>query len=270
MDNSTENGNRKSKSAGHGILIAGYATIFVLAFSVFYVPSIVEATHCGKSKNTVTGSNTESGDKWGNRGTLAPFAATICGDSYANEGSYIHNVIADITENIGFDYVETGWFKGRTASEQSTGSDLHYVMIKKNAYGGGYSFTDLTSATGYKPVIGDSLNVQQNWDHYTNFKDYYRIEIQNIGKHTIVVENVHVNGRGTLALTQGESQNTGNVMKGESVILKDMNTSSSWSSWSSSTGSKEPNSPSNPFCYVKVAADSYKFGKLVSGSCSTS
>lgn len=256
-------------SQDNGKLLAVYAALFVLTFSVFYAPSI-DATHCGKSKNTVTGGNNEAGDKWGNWGVLTPKEATICGSSYSDEGSYVHHMIVDLTSGTD-QFVETGWYGGRNPNTNEATNGIHYVTIKNNAFGGGYAWTDLTKTTGQKPDINDNIRIKQNYAYTDAFgRDFYTVIVDNTTKGVRITQfDVHVNGKGKLALTQAESQNTANVMKGNSGSLKDMNTSQVWTDWTSSIGSREPNTSSNPYCFVKIAENSYKFGKLVSGSCST-
>ena len=59
-----------------------YAAIFAISFTVFYTPSLVDATHngCGNDvKYNAAGFLTETGDRWGNEAILKVNSASVCG-----------------------------------------------------------------------------------------------------------------------------------------------------------------------------------------------
>ena len=251
--------------------IAIFAAIFVVSFALFYTPKAIEAT-CGiNTKYNASGFLGEAGDRWGNQANIKINSVTICGTDTYNSYAHITNGGLSSGTGSGSDYIEAGIWKGYQGTA-STGSNLHYNMIVKNFYNGGKKFYDLTVTNGNKiPSLGQNVNVKLNWKEYRDLKDWYTVTITNTAAgHTIIADNVHVNGRGTAMLTQAEKLNQSSEIRGTSTTIKDYSTSLAWSDWTISSGSIAPTTSDNTMCFVKNAANSYSFGVKSGTSCLTS
>lgn len=252
--------------------IAMYAMIFVLSFTVFNTPSLVDAVICGtNAKYNAGGFITETGDRWGNEAVLTVNSASVCGTDTAN--SYSHITTGGFTSGTtdGSDFIEAGMWKGYQGS-YSTGTGIKYNMILQNFYQnpGAHQFVDVSGLVGATPLVGDNVKITLNWDHNTNFRDYYTLTINNPGHTVTGINNIWVDGRGTAMTAQTEKLNQNSVMKGTATSIRDYSTALAWSDWTSSVGNVIPGTVDNTMCYIKNAANSYAFGEKSGASCLTS
>ena len=254
--------------------IAMYATIFALSFAVFYTPSLVAATHngCGNDiKYNAGGFLTESGDRWGNEAVLKVNSASVCGTDHSYSYAHLTNGGFTSGSSEGSDFIEAGMWKGYMGSF-STGTGIKYNMILQNFYEnpGVHKFVDVTALVGETPLVGNNVKITLNWDHNTNFRDYYTLTIDDGIVPLRVVGNIWVDGRGTAMTAQTEKLNHNSAIKGTATSIRDYSTSLVWSDWTSSVGNVIPAPPDNTMCYIKNTAKSYSFGEKPGSTCLTS
>lgn len=250
-----------------------YAMIFVLSIAAFNTTSIANAVVCGTiTKYNAGGFLSETGDRWGNEAVLTVNSASVCGTDTST--SFAHITTGGLTSGTssGSDFIESGMWKGYQGTA-STGTGIKYHLIKQNYYEnpGAHQFYDLSANLGVTPLVGDNVKITLNWDHYTNFRDYYKLTIYNPARHaTQIVNDIWVDGRGTTKTTQTEKLNQNSVIKATGTSIRDYDTTLAWSDWTSSFGAINPTTIDNTMCYIKNAANSYSFGELSGGTCLTS
>lgn len=253
--------------------IVMYATIFVLSFVMFYMPSLVAATHngCGNDiKYNAAGFITETGDRWGNEAVLKVNSASVCGTSSPYSYSHLTNGGFTSGSSEGSDFIEAGMWKGYQGTA-STGTGIKYNMIKQNYWDGGtVKFTDVSALFSVTPLVGANVKMTLYWDYNANFKDYYKLIIVNPAHPTKTLANIWVNGKGTAMTVQAEKLNHNSAIKGTATSIRDYSTGLVWSDWTSSVGNVIPAPPDNTMCYIKNSAKSYSFGEKPGSTCLTS
>lgn len=247
-----------------------YAAIFAMSFTVFYTPSFVDATHngCGNDvKYNAAGFLTETGDRWGNEAVLKVNSASVCGTDITYSYTHLTNGGFTSGSSEGSDFIEAGMWKGYQGS-LSTGTGIKYNLIVQNFWANPqYKFVDVSALVGGTPLVGNNVKITLNWAHNTNFKDYYTLTIDDGVAPVQIIQNIHVNGRGTTMTVQTEKLNQNSAIKGTATSIRDYSTSLAWSDWTSSVGNVIPNTSDNTMCYIKNSAKSYYFGVKSGSSC---
>jgi hypothetical protein len=250
-----------------------YAAIFAISFTVFYTPSLVDATHngCGNDvKYNAAGFLTETGDRWGNEAILKVNSVSVCGTDTTYSYAHLTNGGFTSGSSEGSDFIEAGMWKGYQGS-LSTGAGIKYNLIVQNFWMNPQNkFVDVSALVGETPVVGNNVKITLNWAHNTDFKDYYTLTIDDGVAPIHTVQNIHVNGRGTAMTVQTEKLNQNSAIKGIATSIRDYSTSLAWSDWTSSVGNVIPNTSDNTMCYIKNSAKSYSFGVKSGSSCITS
>jgi hypothetical protein len=258
--------NRQNKEQGkwYGNLrsVSIYLVVFSISFVLFHLPISVDAscTTGDSGKWSAYGKITESGDRWGAEGKLIAKYFNICGTT--NNVSYAHVAVAMLQSTDGANYVEGGIWKGYGAGYTATSPK--YMMISQNTVpGAGYQFVDVSASSGAYPAINDNVKFTVYWDYnsgFPYFRDYYKVIIDNPGKHTVTVSNIWSNGKGKFGIAQEEILSRNQDMKSEANTLKDYSTSQTWSAWTSSSGFQTATATPYEICYIKDAQDKYRFG----------
>jgi hypothetical protein len=174
------------------------------------------------------------------------------------------------TEGTGANWIEVMWYYGYSGDGWSSTNSPAYQWIKNNVWDGGRKASDISGGTGLYPSLGDNIEMTQRYDWTDGAgRDYYKIVINNINKHTITIYNLWVNGRGVKSYFQSETFNTQNVLKGKQYFGDYMDTSLVWHDWTSFTTWRLPNNSSNQLCVQNYPGtnDSFKFGTIISGVC---
>lgn len=265
----------KKRIQSNAKLMAAYATIFLLSFTVLALSSATDAeASCGTEKKyNAAGFLDESGDRWGNESKLKVNAASICGTSSTNSYAHLSNGGFTSGSSEGDDFIEAGMFKGNQAGF-STSSDIHYFMLVQNFWDNPQKrYFDLTDTFNITPSTGDTVKVTLHWTHNTGFpafQDMYKLVIDNESNNdSLTVNDVWVNGRGTQMTVQSEKLNQDSEIKGTATNARDYSTSETWSSWTDSSGSVIPDEAGNTMCFVKNSDSSYAFGEESGGGCDT-